>query len=179
MARKKKLTEEQIIKKYGSVEKYDRHMDSVRKYQAEHYEELRQYRWNNRYKLRKRANQYRIDHPESVELVKKRHRERRENDSVFEHECRVRIHSRSLALSLGIYPPGSHIHHCWGFVEDRFVILDRDDHLFLHSKYGRDNEKVTAKEVLDNLKELKRKPIFVYDGVVKTSRQVRRIEKKW
>ena len=173
MGRKRKLTEEQICEKYGSVEAYESHMASVRKYQAEHADELRQYRWNNRYKLRERATQYRKDHPDQYERTKGKQKERRKADPEYALCCKCRINSRCLAIDLGVYPENSNIHHCFGWFVDSFVVLDRDDHLMLHSMYGRSNESVGVKEILKNRTLLKRKPVFVYKGEVVSAKAVR------
>ncbi|MBQ1298001.1 MAG: hypothetical protein IIY21_28440 [Clostridiales bacterium] len=173
MGRKRKLTDEQICEKYGSVAAYEAHMASVRKYQAEHADELRQYRWNNRYKLRERATQYRKDHPEQYERTKGKQKERRRADPEYALCCKCRINSRCLAIDLGIYPENSNIHHCFGWVVDSFVVLDRDDHLLLHSMYGRANDRVGVKEILKNRSLLIRKPVFVYKGEVVSAKAVR------
>jgi hypothetical protein len=166
MGRKRKLTDEQICEKYGSVEAYEAHMANVRKYQAEHADELRQYRWNNRYKLRERAMQYRKDHPEQYERTRGKQKERRRADPEYALCCKCHVNSRCLAIDLGVYPENSNIHHCFGWVVDSFVVLDRDDHLWLHSMYGRANDKVGVKEILKNRPLLTRKPVFVYKGEV-------------
>ena len=173
MGRKRKLTDEQICEKYGSIEAYEAHMESVRKYQAEHADELRQYRWNNRYKLRERATQYRKDHPEQYERTKGRQKERRKIDPEYAMWCKCHVNSRCLAIDLGVYPENSNIHHCFGWVVDSFVVLDRDDHLLLHSMYGRANDRVGVKEILKNRPLLNRRPVFVYKGEVVSAKSVR------
>lgn len=165
-----RITEEQAIERYGSLEKYEAHLAQGNKWYRDHADQQKDYRWSNRERERARAKKWRSDHPDRI---KNHLKERRDRDPVFREECRVRVRSRCLAISLGIYPEDSHIHHCWGFEEDSFVILYRKDHRFLHSKYGRDNENVAVKEVLDSLKELKRKPIFVYKGEVVSAQAVR------
>lgn len=173
MGRKRKLTDEQICEKYGSVESYESHIANVRKYQAEHTDELRQYRWNNRYKLRERATKYRKDHPEQYERTKGRQKERRMADPEYALHCKCRVNSRCLAIDLGVYPENSNIHHCFGWVVDSFVVLGREEHLMLHFMYGRANDRVGVKEILKISPLLKRKPVFVYKGEVVSAKAVR------
>jgi hypothetical protein len=147
-----RLSDEEIIKRYGSLEKYEAHLAMMIKWHREHAEEQKDYRWKNRDRERARALKWRAEHPEQVEQIKAHHKERRHTDKEFASRLNIRTRSRYLADKLGIDRTGCELHHFTEPLElGNFIVLSREKHRWLHSCFGGANKRIDLKLILDLL----------------------------
>lgn len=147
-----RMTEEQAIEKYGSIQKYHEHRLKMLQWHRDHEEEQRDYRWKNRDRERARSRKWRSEHPEQVEKIKANHRKRRLTDPRFAKSLNIRTRSRYLADKLGIDRTGCELHHYTTPIElGNFIVLSRQKHRWLHSCFGGANKRIDLKLILDLL----------------------------
>lgn len=159
-----RITKEQAIERYGSLENYEDHLAKMIKWHRDHAEEQKDYRWKNRDRERARARKWRADHPEQVEQIKANHKNRRQTDPVFANRLYIRTRSRYLANRLGIDRRGCELHH---YTEPmtfgNFIVISREKHRWLHSCFGGTNRNIDLKVIKDVLPMLG-KVVLVKDG---------------
>ena len=143
-----RITEEQAIERYGSLEKYEAHLANMSKWHRDHAEEQREYRWKNRDRERARAMKWRAQHPEQVDKIKANHKAKRQADPEFAKSLNTRTRSRYLAGKLEIDRTGCEIHHFTDPLEvGNFIVLARDKHKWLHNTFGGRNKKIDLKVI--------------------------------
>jgi hypothetical protein len=150
MARKR-LTEEEAIAKWGSLRRYEGHLRAVKRYNAEHYEEQREYRRKNRAKLSQYTMEWRkTHHDQALASVKKRIKFKMETDPAFKQACRDRIRNRRTLIDLGILKKGWTLHYPDGQVSrTHWLYMDKEAHQALHSAFGKCNSDVPMERVLE------------------------------
>ena len=167
-----RITEEQAIAKYGSLERYEAHLAQMSKWHRDHADEQKEYRWKNRDRERARARKWRDDHPEQVEQIKENHKNRRLTDKRFAESLNIRTRSRYLANKLGIDRTGCELHHYTDpMTFGNFIVLKRDRHRFLHSAFGGSNKRIdlgVIKAVLPMLCDV----VLVKDGKLTSFEEV-------
>jgi hypothetical protein len=143
-----RITEEQAIERYGSLENYESHLAQMIKWHRDHAEEQKDYRWKNRDRERSRAKKWREEHPEQVAQIKARHKERRHTDKRFAESLNIRTRSRYLADKLGIDRTGCELHHYTDPITlGNFIVLSREKHRFLHNNFGGSNKRIDLKVI--------------------------------
>lgn len=161
-----RITKEQAIERYGSLENYEAHLSKMLLWHKAHAEEQKDYRWKNRDRERARSRKWRADHPEQVAQIKLNHKNRRHTDKRFAESLNIRTRSRYLADKLGIDRVGMELHH---YTEPmtlgNFIVLSRDRHRFLHSALGGRNKNIDLKVIKDLLPMLG-KVVLVKDGKI-------------
>ena len=159
-----RITEEQAIERYGSLENYEAHLANMIKWHRDHAEEQKQYRWKNRDRERARARKWRSTHPDQVEQIKANHKRRRMTDPEFASRLNIRTRSRYLADRFGIDRTGCELHH---YTEPlslgNFIVLSREKHRWLHSTLGGSNKRIDLKVIKDLLPMLGN-VVLVKDG---------------
>ena len=147
-----RITEEQAIERYGSLEKYEAHLANMSKWHKDHAEEQKDYRWKNRDRERARAKKWRAEHPEQVAQIKANHKRRRLTDKRFAESLNIRTSSRYLADRLGIDRTGCELHHFTDPITlGNFIVLSREKHRWLHGCFGGSNKRIDLKLILDLL----------------------------
>ena len=147
-----RLSDEEILKRYGDFNKYHEHRIKMLLWQKAHAEEQKDYRWRNRERERARAKKWRAEHPEQVAQIKSRHKERRHTDPRFAESLNIRTRSRYLADKLGIDRTGCELHHYTDPIElGNFIVLSREKHRWLHGCFGGSNKRIDLKLILDLL----------------------------
>ncbi len=140
---RQRITQEQAIERYGSLENYEAHLAKMLLWHKAHAEEQKDYRWKNRDRERARSRKWRSDHPEQVAQIKLNHKNRRLTDPVFASRLNIRTRSRYLADRLGIDRTGCELHH---YTEPmtlgNFIVLKRDRHRWLHSNISGSNKRI-------------------------------------
>ena len=136
---RKPLSEEEIIKKYKTREKYDAHQEKMRKWYREHPDRNKEYYWQNRRREIARTIKYREEHPEYAEGIKRRAHDRIINVPEAREANRIRNSSRSLADRLGIDRTGKEIHHFCPMNKKNFIVLQKEKHRWLHYLLGGKN----------------------------------------
>ena len=160
------LSEEQIIERYGTKEKYEKHLESMRKWYKDHPDRNREYYQQNRVRERKRTIKYRDEHPDYYAKQKQRAHDRIHNDPETRVRNRIRTSSRILADRLGIDRKGRVLHHITIPIDRKnFIVLPREDHLWLHWTFGGKNKDVDLEKVLQVLPML-HNVTFVINGKV-------------
>ena len=163
---RKRLSDQEIIERYGSKEKYEKHLESMRKWYLEHPDHRREYYLKNRVRERKRTIKYRDEHPDYYAKQKQRAHDRIHNDPVTRVRNRIRTSSRILADRLGIDRKGRVLHHITIPIDRKnFIVLPREDHLWLHWTFGGKNKDVDLEKVLQVLPML-HNVTFVIDGKI-------------
>jgi len=143
-----RITKEQAIERYGSLENYESHLAQMIKWHRDHAEEQKDYRWRNRDRERARSRKWREDHPEQVEQIKANHKNRRLTDPVFASRLNIRTRSRYLADRLGIDRTGCELHHYTDPLElGNFIVISREKHRWLHSCFGGLNKRIDLKVI--------------------------------
>ena len=126
---RKRLSEEEAIKKWGSIEKYNRHLNAVKKYADSHKLEAKLYREHHLNDAIERSKKWRQSH---LEEYKKRMREsnkrRYEEDPAFRKAIRARITAASVLRKLDMKRTDFLILHCFGPIGKTFMYLHRDEH---------------------------------------------------
>lgn len=167
-----RITEEQAIERYGSLENYEAHLANMIKWHRDHAEEQKDYRWRNRERERARARKWRAEHPEQVAQIKARHKERRHTDKRFSESLNIRTRSRYLADKLGIDRTGCDIHHFTDPLEvGNFVVISHERHRWLHSTLGGSNKKIDLK-VIKALLPMLGNVVLVKDGKITNFEEV-------
>lgn len=147
-----RITEEQAIAKYGSLERYEAHLSKMSKWHRDHAEEQKDYRWKNRERERARARKWRSEHPEQVAQIKLNHKRRRLTDKRFAEALNIRTRSRLLADKLCIDRVGMELHHYTDPLElGNFIVISREKHRWLHSCFGGQNKRIDLKLILELL----------------------------
>lgn len=163
---RKRLTDEEIIERYGSKERYEKHLASMNKWYQKHPSRNKEYYLKNRVRERKRTLKYRNEHQEYYEKQKERAHDRIHNDPVTREHNRIRTSSRILADRLGIDRTGRVIHHITTPMDkNTFIVLPRDEHLWLHWTFGGRNLDVDLEKVLQVLPML-HNVTFVMNGKI-------------
>lgn len=143
-----RLSDEEIIKRYGDFNKYHEHRIKMLQWHRDHEDEQREYRWKNRDRERARAMKWRAQHPEQVEKIKANHKAKRHADPEFAKSLNTRTRSRYLAGKLGIDRTGCEIHHFTDPLEvGNFIVLAREKHKWLHNTFGGRNKKIDLKVI--------------------------------
>lgn len=162
---RKRLTEEQIIEKYGTIEAYEKHLESMRKWYQEHTDRNQQYYRQNRRREIERTLKYRDAHPDYYEKQKQRAHNKIHNDPETRARNKLRSSSRILADRLGIDRTGKELHHFEPMSRKNFIVLDKDRHRWLHYVLGGRNMMVdltAIKELLPMLGDV----VLVMDGEI-------------
>lgn len=162
---RKRLSDEQIIERYGSKEKYEKHLESMRKWYEEHPDRNREYYRQNRRREIERTLKYRDAHPNYYEKQKRRAHDRIHNDPDTRARNHLRSSSRILADRLGIDRTGKELHHFCPMSRKNFIVLDKEKHRWLHYVLGGRNMMVdmtAIRELLPMLGEV----ILVKDGKI-------------
>ena len=147
-----RLSDEEILKRYGDFNKYHEHRIKMLLWHKAHAEEQKDYRWKNRDRERVRAKKWRAEHPEQVAQIKARHKERRHTDKRFSESLNIRTRSRYLADRLGIDRTGCELHHYTDPISlGNFIVLSREKHRWLHGCFGGANKRIDLKLILDLL----------------------------
>lgn len=167
-----RLSDEEIIKRYGDFNRYHEHRIKMLLWHKAHAEEQKDYRWKNRDRERARSLKWRAEHPEQVEQIKANHKRRRLTDKEFASRLNIRTRSRYLADRLGIDRTGCELHH---YTEPlslgNFIVLSREKHRWLHSVFGGKNKKIDLKVIIDMLPMLG-KVVLVKDGKITNFEEV-------
>ena len=146
-----RLTEEQAIAKWGSLKRYHQHLKAVSRYQAEHYDEMKEYRRKNRAKLSQYTMEWRkTHHDQALASVKKRIKFKRETDPEFKQACSDRLYNRRTLIKFGILQKGWNLHYEGTASRDRWMYFRRDEHVALHSTWGKNNSDVTWERVMES-----------------------------
>lgn len=170
---RKRLTEERILKQYGSIERYELHQERMRKWYQKHPNRNREYYLKNRVRERKRTLKYRREHPDYYEKQKQRAHFKIHNDPATRESNRIRTSSRILADRLGIDRTGRVLHHITTPMDrNNFIVLPREEHLWLHWTFGGKNRDVDLEKVLQVLPML-HNVTFVIDGKVTNVEDIR------
>jgi len=147
-----RLSDEEIIKRYGDFNKYHEHRIKMLRWHKAHAEEMKDYRWKNRDRERERTKKWRAEHPDQVEQIKANHKRRRMTDPVFASRLNIRTRSRYLADRLGIDRRGRELHHYTEPMEvGCFIVLDREKHRWLHSNFGGANKRIDLRLIKELL----------------------------
>lgn len=159
-----RLSDEEILKKYGDFNKYHEHRIKMLLWHKAHAEEQKDYRYQHRFRERERARKWRSEHPEQVVQIKARHKERRHTDKRFAESLNTRTRSRYLADKLGIDRTGCELHHFTDpLTLGNFIVISREKHRWLHSCFGGQNKRIDLKLILEMLPMLG-KVVLVKDG---------------
>ena len=160
---RKRLSDEQIIERYGSKEQYEKHLEAMRKWYQEHPDRNQQYYRQNRRREIERTLKYRDAHPEYYEKQKQRAHDKIHNDPETRARNKLRSSSRILADRMGIDRTGKELHHFEPMSRKNFIVLDKNKHRWLHYVLGGRNLDVdltAIKELLPMLGEV----VLVLDG---------------
>lgn len=159
-----RMSLEKAIAKYGTLEKYEQQLESMKLWHKAHAEEQKDYRWKNRDRERARSRKWRSEHPEQVAQIKLNHKNRRLTDPVFASRLNIRTRSRYLADKLGIDRTGCELHHFTDPITlGNFIVISREKHRWLHSCFGGTNRNIDLKVIKDVLPMLG-KVVLVKDG---------------
>lgn len=161
-----RLSEEEILKRYGDFNKYHEHRIKMLLWHRAHAEEQKDYRWKNRDRERARARKWRDEHPEQVAQIKANHKRRRLTDKRFAESLNIRTRSRYLADRLGIDRTGCELHHFTDpLTLGNFIVLSRDRHRWLHSNISGSNKRIDLK-LIKSLLPILGKVILVKDSKI-------------
>ena len=162
---RKRLTEEQILERYGTKEQYEKHLEAMRKWYQKHPDRNREYYRQNRRREIDRTLKYRDAHPEYYEKQKQRAHNKIHNDPIARGHNRIRTSSRILADRLGIDRTGKELHHPEPMSRKTFIVLPKKKHRWLHYIMGGRNLNVdltAIKELLPMLGDV----VLVKDGKI-------------
>ena len=167
-----RLSDEEIIKRYGDFNKYHEHRIKMLLWHKAHAEEQKDYRWKNRDRERARSRKWRAEHPEQVAQIKANHKQRRLTDKRFAESLNIRTRSRYLADRLGIDRTGCELHHYTDPISlGNFIVISREKHRWLHSCFGGQNKRIDLKLILELLPMLG-KVTIVKDGEIKNAEEL-------
>lgn len=146
-----RLTEEEAIAKWGSLRRYHQHLKAVSRYQAEHYDEMKEYRRKNRAKLSQYTMEWRkTHHDQALASVKKRIKFKRETDPEFKQACKDRLYNRRTLIKLGLLKKGWVLHYTEGKVSrTHWLYMEKEAHQALHSVFGKSNSDLPMERVLE------------------------------
>lgn len=124
-----RLSEEEAIKKWGSIEKYHRHLNAVKKYADSHKLEAKLYREHHLNEAIERSRKWRQEHLEEYQKrMRETNKRRYEEDPTFRKAIRARITAASVLRKLDMKRPDFLILHCFGQIGNTFMYLHRDEH---------------------------------------------------
>lgn len=180
MARKR-LTEEQAIEKYGSIERYHRHLANVKKYADSHKLEAKLYREHHLNDAIERSRKWRKEHIEEYkEKMRESNRRRYREDPLFRQFVHAR-HYASITLDrLDLKRPDFLILHCFGALGNTFMYLHKDEHCMIR-RHIRDRKKCYFDQILEHPEYISSAYIIV-DGKLSTILKGTRkggVELKW
>ena len=162
---RKRLSEEQIIEKYGTIEAYEKHLESMQEWYQKHPDRNREYYRQNRRREIERTLKYRDEHPDYYEKQKQRAHDKIHNDPDTRARNKLRSSSRILADRMGIDRTGKELHHFEPMSRKNFIVLDKEKHRWLHYVLGGRNMMVdltAIKELLPMLGDV----VLVMDGKI-------------
>jgi len=149
MARSR-LTEEQAIEKYGSIERYHRHLANVKKYADSHKLEAKLYREHHLMDAIERSRKWREEHKEEYKKrMRASNRRRYVEDPAFRNAIRARITATSVLKKLDLKRPDFLILHCFGPIGKSFMYLHRDEHCAIR-RWVRGRNKVYFDVILEH-----------------------------
>jgi hypothetical protein len=162
---RKRLSDEQIIEKYGTKEQYEKHLEAMRKWYQEHPSRNKEYYRQNRRREIERTLKYRDEHPYYYDEQKQRAHNKIHNDPIARERNKLRSSSRILADRIGIDRTGKELHHFEPMSRKNFIVLDKEKHRWLHYVLGGRNIMVdltAIKELLPMLGDV----VLVKDGKI-------------
>lgn len=162
---RKRLSDEEILKKWGTIERYENHLKAMKRWGSKHPDRNHQYYWENRVRERARTKKYREEHPEYAQSLKIRTHEMIQTDPVIRERNKIRQSSRSLADRLGIDRKGKELHHPEPMKKDHFIVLEKEKHRLGHHIAGGKNKNLDLQMVKDLLPILG-DVILVIDGKI-------------
>jgi len=149
MARSR-LTEEEAIKKWGSIERYHRHLANVKKYADSHKLEAKLYREHHLMDAIERSRKWREEHKEEYKKrMRASNRRRYVEDPAFRNAIRARITATSVLKKLDLKRPDFLILHCFGPIGKSFMYLHRDEHCAIR-RWVRGRNKVYFDVILEH-----------------------------
>lgn len=158
-----RLSEEQAIEKYGSIERYHRHLANVKKYADSHKLEAKLYREHHLKQAVERSRKWRKD---NQEYYKKRmhesNRKRYRDDPEFRKAIRARITATSVLKKLDMKRPDFLILHCFGALGKTFMYLHKDEHCAIR-RWVKGGRKVFFDTILEH-PELISSAYVIVDG---------------
>lgn len=180
MARNR-LTEEQAIEKYGSIERYHRHLANVKKYADSHKLEAKLYREHHLNEAIERSRKWRKEHIEEYkEKMRESNRRRYREDPLFRQFVHAR-HYASITLDrLDLKRPDFLILHCFGALGNTFMYLHKEEHCMIR-RHIRDRKKCYFDQILEHPEYISSAYIIV-DGKLSTILRGTRkggVELKW
>lgn len=180
MARNR-LTEEEAINKWGSLEKYHRHLANVKKYADSHKLEAKLYREHHLNEAIERSRKWRLEHMEEYKKrMRESNRRRYVEDPSFRKAIRARITATSVLQKLDMKRPDFLILHCFGPVEKTFMYLSKDEHCMIR-RHIRDRKKCYFDQILEHPEYISSAYVIV-DGELSTILKGTRkggVELKW
>lgn len=162
---RRRLSDKEILERYGSKEKYEKHLEAMREWYQKHPSRNKEYYRQNRRREIERTLKYRDAHPDYAEGIKRRAHERIRNVPEAREHNKIRSSSRILADRLGINRTGKELHHFCPMSRKNFIVLDKERHRWLHYILGGRNMMVdltAIKELLPMLGEV----VLVKDGKI-------------
>lgn len=149
MARSR-LTEEEAIQKWGSIERYHRHLANVKKYADSHKLEAKLYREHHLMDAIERSRKWREEHKEEYKKrMRASNRRRYVEDPAFRNAIRARITATSVLKKLDLKRPDFLILHCFGPIGKSFMYLHRDEHCAIR-RWVRGRNKVYFDVILEH-----------------------------
>jgi hypothetical protein len=149
MARSR-LTEEEAIEKWGSIERYHRHLANVKKYADSHKLEAKLYREHHLMDAIERSRKWREEHKEEYKKrMRASNRRRYVEDPAFRNAIRARITATSVLKKLDLKRPDFLILHCFGPIGKSFMYLHRDEHCAIR-RWVRGRNKVYFDVILEH-----------------------------
>ena len=147
---RKRLSEEQAIEKYGSIERYNRHLANVKKYADSHKLEAKLYREHHLMDAIERSRKWREEHKEEYKKrMRASNRRRYVEDPAFRNAIRARITATSVLKKLDLKRPDFLILHCFGPIGKSFMYLHRDEHCAIR-RWVRGRNKVYFDVILEH-----------------------------
>lgn len=160
---RQRLTEEEAIKKWGSIENYHRHLKAVKKYADSHKLEAKLYREHHLNDAIERSRKWRLSHfDEYKKRMRETNKRRYEEDPVFRKAIRARITAAAVLRKLDMKRPDFLILHCFGQIGNTFMYLHRDEHCAIR-RWVKDGRKVYFDTILEH-PELISSAYVIVDG---------------
>jgi hypothetical protein len=147
---RKRLTEEQAIEKYGSIDRYHRHLANVKKYADSHKLEAKLYREHHLNDAIERSRKWRKEHIEEYkEKMRDSNRRRYREDPLFRQFVHAR-HYASITLDrLDLKRPDFLILHCFGPLGKTFMYLHKEEHCAIR-RWIKDKKKCYFDVILEH-----------------------------
>ena len=145
-----RLSEEEAIEKWGSIERYHRHLANVKKYADSHKLEAKLYREHHLMDAIERSRKWREEHKEEYKKrMRASNRRRYVEDPAFRNAIRARITATSVLKKLDLKRPDFLILHCFGPIGKSFMYLHRDEHCAIR-RWVRGRNKVYFDVILEH-----------------------------